>query len=144
MDPVIFIIVSLIIVYLLNIFLGYLQLKDFNKNYIELKRNGRVAIGRKKGRISSGTIVLILIDEDGVILETRKMQGVTVLARVKLFEGLIGKSLGGIKKSDLVGYNKLLKKAILDAVKQYTTFEKNRCESANSISADEECNVEVV
>ena len=38
MDPVIFIIASLITVYLLNIFLGYLQLKDFNKNYIELKR----------------------------------------------------------------------------------------------------------
>lgn len=48
MDPVIFIIASLITVYLLNIFLGYLQLKDFNKNYIELKRKGRVAIGRKK------------------------------------------------------------------------------------------------
>lgn len=48
MHPVIFIIASLITVYLLNIFLGYLQLKDFNKNYIELKRKGRVAIGRKK------------------------------------------------------------------------------------------------
>lgn len=48
MDPVIFIIASLITVYLLNIFLGYLQLKDFNKNYIELKRKGRVAIGRKR------------------------------------------------------------------------------------------------
>lgn len=144
MDPVIFIIVSLIVVYLLNIFLGYLQLKDFNKNYIELKRKGRVAIGRKKGRISSGTIVLILIDEDGVIVETRKMQGITVLARVKLFEGLIGKDLGKIKKSDLVDYNKLLKKAILDAVKQYITFEKSRCEDTNSISTDEDCNVEVV
>ncbi|EQE82275.1 glucitol operon activator family protein [Clostridioides difficile CD68] len=92
MDPVIFIIASLITVYLLNIFLGYLQLKDFNKNYIELKRKGRVAIGRKKGRISSGTIVLILINDDGVIVETRKMQGVTVLARVKSFEGLVGKN----------------------------------------------------
>ncbi|CZR96136.1 MULTISPECIES: transcriptional regulator GutM [unclassified Clostridioides] len=144
MDPVIFIIVSLIAVYLLNIFLGYLQLKDFNKNYIELKRKGRVAIGRKKGRISSGTIVLILIDEDGAIVETRKMQGVTVLARVKVFEGLVGKDLGDITKSDLAEYNKLLKKAILDAVKQYITFEKNRCESTNSTSTDEECNAEVV
>lgn len=144
MDPVIFIIVSLIAVYLLNIFLGYLQLKDFNKNYIELKRKGRVAIGRKKGRISSGTIVLILIDEYGAIVETRKMQGVTVLARVKVFEGLVGKDLGDITKSDLAEYNKLLKKAILDAVKQYITFEKNRCESTNSTSTDKECNAEVV
>ena len=139
MDPVIFIIASLITVYLLNIFLGYLQLKDFNKNYIELKRKGRVAIGRKKGRISSGTIVLILINDDGVIVETRKMQGVTVLARVKSFEGLVGKSL-----EYLTVYNKLLKKAILDAVKQYITFEKNKCEDTNNLSTDEECRMEVV
>ncbi|HFQ7177746.1 TPA: transcriptional regulator GutM [Clostridioides difficile] len=144
MDPVIFIIASLITVYLLNIFLGYLQLKDFNKNYIELKRKGRVAIGRKKGRISSGTIVLILINDDGVIVETRKMQGVTVLARVKSFEGLVGKSLKYIEKSDLTVYNKLLKKAILDAVKQYITFEKNKCEDTNNLSTDEECRMEVV
>ncbi len=135
MDPVIFIIASLITVYLLNIFLGYLQLKDFNKNYIELKR---------KGRISSGTIVLILINDDGVIVETRKMQGVTVLARVKSFEGLVGKSLEYIEKSDLTVYNKLLKKAILDAVKQYITFEKNKCEDTNNLSTDEECRMEVV
>lgn len=37
--------------------------------------------------------MLILINDDGVIVETRKMQGVTVLARVKSFEGLVGKSL---------------------------------------------------
>ena len=48
MDPVIFIIASLITVYLLNIFLGYLQLKDFNKNYIELKRKGRQLAEKKE------------------------------------------------------------------------------------------------
>ncbi|MDB0438752.1 transcriptional regulator GutM [Clostridioides difficile] len=146
MDPVIFIIISLIAVYILNICLGYLQLKDFNKNYIELKRRGRVAIGRKKGRISSGTIVLILINEDGVIVETRKMQGVTVLARVKVFEGLVGYNLGCIEKSDLNGYNKLLKKAILDAVKQYITFKKeaNKDEDTNNLGIDTECKIEVV
>ncbi|HBG2835154.1 TPA: transcriptional regulator, partial [Clostridioides difficile] len=83
-------------------------------------------------------------NDDGVIVETRKMQGVTVLARVKSFEGLVGKSLEYIEKSDLTVYNKLLKKAILDAVKQYITFEKNKCEDTNNLSTDEECTMEVV
>lgn len=48
MDPVIFIIASLITVYLLNIFLGYLQLKDFNKNYIELKEKEEWQLAEKK------------------------------------------------------------------------------------------------
>ena len=88
--------------------------------------------------------MLILINDDGVIIETRKMQGVTVVARVKSFEGLVGKNLKYIEKSDLTVYNKLLKKAILDAVKQYITFEKNKCEDMSNLSTDEECRMEVV
>lgn len=122
MDSVVFLIIAGIIVWVLNFIFGLLQIKDFNKNYIELRKLGKVAIGRKKGRLSSGTIVLIRIQDDGRVVESRKMQGVTVIARVKPFNGLEGLNIGEIAESDLKDFNKPLKKAVLDAVKNYNKF----------------------
>lgn len=122
MNSVVFLIAAAIIVWLLNFLLGLLQIKDFNKNYIELRRLGKVAIGRKKGRITSGTIVLIRINDGGLIEESRMMQGVTVAARVKNFYGLENKYIWQLEECDLKKFNKPLKKAILDAVKNYKTF----------------------
>ncbi len=122
MDSIIVLIIIAIVVWILNFTLGLIQIKDFNKNYIELRKLGKVAIGRKKGMITSGTIVLIRIENDGLILESRKMQGVTVAARVRNFQGLENMYIDKIEEEDLKKFNKPLKKAILDAVKNYKTF----------------------
>lgn len=122
MDSIIVLIIVAITVWILNFTLGLIQIKDFNKNYIELRKLGKVAIGRKKGMITSGTIVLIRIENDGLIVESRKMQGVTIAARVKVFKGLENMYIDKIEEEDLKMFNKPLKKAILDAVKNYKTF----------------------
>ncbi|WP_315078062.1 transcriptional regulator GutM [uncultured Clostridium sp.] len=122
MNSVVFLIIIGITVWVLNFIFGLMQIKDFNKNYIELRRLGKVAIGRKKGMINSGTIVLIRIQDDGLILESRKMQGVTVVARVKQFKGLENMYIDSIEENDLKEFNKPLKRAILDAVKNYKKF----------------------
>ena len=122
MDSIIVLIILAITVWILNFTLGLIQIKDFNKNYIELRKLGKVAIGRKKGMITSGTIVLIRIENDGLIVESRKMQGVTIAARVKVFKGLENMYIDKIEEEDLKMFNKPLKKAILDAVKNYKTF----------------------
>lgn len=122
MDSIIVLIIVAITVWILNFTLGLIQIKDFNKNYIELRKLGKVAIGRKKGMITSGTIVLIRIENDGLIVESRKMQGVTIAARVKVFKGLENMYIDKIEEADLKMFNKPLKKAILDAVKNYKTF----------------------
>lgn len=121
----IFIIIG-IVAWILNFSFGLIQIRNFNKNYIELKRLGKVAIGRKKGFILSGVIVLIRIDNRGNIIESRKMQGVTVTARVKSFNGLENKNIGEITKADLKKFNKPLKCAILDASKNYAAFNKRK------------------
>jgi len=131
MNSVVFLIIAAISVWLLNFFFGLLQIKDFNKNYMELRKLGKVAIGRKKGRITSGTIVLIRIKDDGLIEESRMMQGVTVAARVKNFYGLEEKYIGQLQESDLKKFNKPLKKAILDAVKNYNTFKSEEVSREN-------------
>ena len=117
MNPVILLIILGVIVWTANGILGLMQIKDFNKNYIELRRIGKVAIGRKKGYIKAGTIVLILIDDEGIVVSSRKMQGVSVFARVKEFRGLEGMSLSNITKEDLNGFNKLMRIAIFRCYK---------------------------
>lgn len=122
MDSILVLIIIAIVVWILNFTLGLIQIKDFNKNYIELRKLGQVAIGRKKGVITSGTIVLIRIENDGFIVESRKMQGFTIAARVRPFKGLEDMYIDKIEEEHLTQFNKPLKKAILDAVKNYKTF----------------------
>ena len=64
--------------YLLQILFGLKQIKHFNQNYQQLCKKGKVAIGRRAGKIKAGTIVLLAVDPAGIILDARKMQGVTV------------------------------------------------------------------
>lgn len=122
MNPVGIFIVLGIIMWILNFLFGLFQVKDFNKNYIELRKLGKVAIGRKRGYFTAGTIVLILINNEGIVVSSRKVQGVSVMARVKTFQGLEGMDLGAITKEDLKKYNKLMRVAILDAIKNYNIF----------------------
>ncbi|MBU3112225.1 transcriptional regulator GutM [Clostridium lacusfryxellense] len=131
MNPVIILIILGVIAWLVNCLFGLMQIKDFNKNYIELRRIGKVAIGRKKGYIRAGTVVLILIDEEGTVISSRKMQGVSVFARVKEFKGLEGMSLSNITKEKLKGFNKLMRIAILDATKIYNTFKGGEDEKSH-------------
>ncbi len=44
--------------YILQIVFGMKQLKNFNQVYSELRKKGRVAIGRRAGKVQSGTIVM--------------------------------------------------------------------------------------
>lgn len=128
MNSIILFIILGITVWILNFAFGMLQIKDFNKNYVELRRHGKVAIGRKRGYMQAGTVVMFLIDDEGRIIDSRKMQGVSVFARFRKLMGLEGISLGDIHKDNLVKYNKYMRMAILDAVKNYNTFkggEKN-------------------
>jgi DNA-binding transcriptional regulator of glucitol operon len=43
--------------WLLQSILGFLQIKHFNKKYTELRKLGRVAIGKKTGLIKAGSYV---------------------------------------------------------------------------------------
>jgi DNA-binding transcriptional regulator of glucitol operon len=56
-------------------------------------RQGKIIIGREKGMLSSGCVVLIRIDDDFQVLETRYMKGITVFNRFKLYEEINGKNV---------------------------------------------------
>jgi glucitol operon activator protein len=102
--------------------LGFLQIKHFSKAYTELRRIGKVAIGKRPGKVRAGTIVMFAISNSGKILKAKKMQGVTVLAKVRDLNGFEGKNIKTLNDNDMMHCNKLLKLAILDAVHNYKTI----------------------
>jgi glucitol operon activator protein len=116
------IMIVIAVAFLIQMGLGFLQIQHFSKAYAELRRIGKVAIGKKPGKIRSGTIVLFAVSNSGKILKAKKMQGVTVLATVNDLPGFEGKNIKTLKEEDMAHCNKLLKSAILDAVQNYKTI----------------------
>ncbi|KXT77477.1 transcriptional regulator GutM [Streptococcus sp. DD13] len=114
----IYLIAGLVIAaYILQILLGLRQLKNFNQAYMQMRRQGRVAIGRRSGKLRAGTIVLFAVDKNGTVLDGRKMQGVTVLSKFKAMPSYIGQDIHYLDTyNPLVrSENRLLQIAIEDA-----------------------------
>lgn len=122
MNSVIFLGIMCFIAWLLSAYFGMIQIKNFNKNYIEMRKKGKVVIGKQKGAFKAGTVVLIGIDENEVITETRKIQGVTIFSRVKPFKGLQEEKMEELSLEHLSNYNKLLQEAIMDGIQNYRDY----------------------
>ncbi|AND80094.1 transcriptional regulator GutM [Streptococcus pantholopis] len=117
MNPIITLGLLITTAYIIQIFLGLRQIKHFNQVYTAMRRQGRVAIGRRAGKIRSGTIVLFAIDKTGKVLDAKRMQGVTIAAHFKPMPAYIGQDIHYFDRyNPLVRQeNKLLQTAIEDA-----------------------------
>lgn len=122
-----------IIAYVFQIILGMKQMRHFNEVYSRLRSQGKVAIGKRPGRIRAGTIVMFALDREGVIIDSVKMQGVTIAARFKTMKQFNGLSLLDLEKDHPVvkSENKLIRQTILNAQDIYTrvqngTFKEGR------------------
>ncbi|HFI0934402.1 TPA: transcriptional regulator GutM [Streptococcus suis] len=117
MDSIYILGAVVILAYVLQIIFGLKQLKHFNTTYSELRKKGRVAIGRRAGKIKAGTIVMFTVDKSGKVLDARRMQGVTVAARFKTMPDYIGQDIHYFDTYNplIRKENKLLQIAIEDA-----------------------------
>ena len=117
MDSIYILGAVVIVAYILQIIFGLKQLKHFNTTYSELRKKGRVAIGRRSGKIKAGTIVMFAVDRKGKVLDARRMQGVTVAARFKTMPDYIGQDIHYFDTYNplIRKENKLLQIAIEDA-----------------------------
>ncbi len=84
------ILIGFALVYVTQTVLALRQSKNYTTTYTSLRRRGRVAIGKKKGLLTTGAIVMFLIDESGTIVEGTRITGVTVLARFRPFPAFDG------------------------------------------------------
>lgn len=117
MDSIYILGAIVIVAYILQIVFGLKQLNHFNTTYSELRKKGRVAIGRRAGKIKAGTIVMFAVDKSGKVLDARRMQGVTVAARFKTMPDYIGQDIHYFDTYNplIRKENKLLQIAIEDA-----------------------------
>lgn len=107
-----------IVAFAIQYLLTYFQLNDFNRNYRKLRKIGRVVIGRKKGTLRAGAIVMFAIDNNDKVIEGRYLQGITIIARFKDFNYFNGLQVNTINRNDCKSINlsKSITNAVLDGV----------------------------
>ena len=116
------VIIAFGLAYVVQFLLTMMQMKNFNLNFRDLRRMGRVAIGKKKGGFVAGSIAMFAIDDEGIILKGMCLSGVTVLARFKEFNELNGIDIATITEEQVKKYSKQIQKSILDASYNYITI----------------------
>lgn len=102
--------------------LGVYQIKYFNKHFKEMRKLGKVVIGKNKGKVRAGVIVLIAIDEDSNIIKAEKMQGISVFARMRAVKILENKNLLEINTDNLKGVDKWTIKAVNNGIESYKNY----------------------
>lgn len=85
MPPIVFLGIVILVLYLIQSFFAWKQIKSFNQEFLKMRRKGKVIVGKRSGRLVAGTIILFLVDSQGKILEAKIMQGISVFARFKDF-----------------------------------------------------------
>ncbi|MDO4286441.1 MAG: transcriptional regulator GutM [Eubacteriales bacterium] len=108
--------------FVLQIILSMNQMRHFSSEFVKLRRQGKVACGRKAGGFHAGAIVMFLIDDNGVIQTARKLEGVTCLARVHELHGFQGRQIAELTEEDGPKGHRNLKKAIADAALTYRKY----------------------
>ena len=117
-------------VWLLQGALGLWQVRHFNQGFKRLRQEGRVVVGKSKGRIRSGAVVLFCLDQQDHIIKGQKMAGISVFARLQPFSNLNNLNVLQINSSTCLGLDKQMTKAVLNAVANYQAF---RLEHKNNL-----------
>lgn len=87
---------SILVIYALNTVLSLRQMRNFSDHYTQLRRRGRVAIGKQKNALTSGAIVMFLLDDGDRIVDGCRLRGLTVLARFKNFHEFDGQVIDDV------------------------------------------------
>lgn len=83
MSNLVYLAIFLLSMYLLQYFFTFLQMNSFRDYFNKYIKDGKVAIGIKKGAIRAGAIVMFSVDDLGNIKKYAYIHGVSVLARFK-------------------------------------------------------------
>jgi len=118
-----FLLVVLGIAWAMQSVFSFLQVKDFSTNYARLRRQGKVAIGKRKSALSAGAITMLLVDDDGFIREAMGMSGLTILARFKPIPGFEGLHISEVEGGPMKRHSKALRIAVLTARDNWVTVQ---------------------
>lgn len=108
----------LLFAFLLQYYFGYKQIRYFSEQMQELRKIGKVVVGKKRGKLRSGTIVMIAVNNEGVIRKAIRLQGVTTFSKFKELSELEGQTIYLLDSYSL-NENKLIQRTLDDAVANY-------------------------
>lgn len=78
--------------------LSYIQISHYRKTLSRLKYKGKVLVGHEKGKFKPGSIILLVIDDNGIIIDVEEMKGISVFDRFRKKDVYIGKSIDELSK----------------------------------------------
>lgn len=103
--------------WLLQFWLTYRQTKDYNRVLSEMRQytSGHLGVGmaRSKFNLGRGTIVVLVVNVTGEVVDLREMSGFSVFTRFKERREMIGKHISVLQEADL---KKTEKQAIAQAL----------------------------
>lgn len=98
--------------------LASFQINHFNKVLNEMNKQGRVLVGEHKGRLSSGSIVILAIDENERVVNIKEMRGISVFDKFKVKDTFINKSIDELKQEIPNMKDKKIKMSLSKAIEQ--------------------------
>ncbi|MDA5387905.1 MULTISPECIES: transcriptional regulator GutM [Loigolactobacillus] len=117
MSNLVILIIFIFLAFLFQAALGFLQVRNFAKHYGQLRRRGRVLIGRNPKRLQAGTLLLIALDGNNVIKSCQVMKGITIFAHFKEIKRFNGQSFIELVTdyTQLHQENRLIRQCLLNA-----------------------------
>lgn len=117
-------IVLAVVMWILQTMLAIRQFNQFNRHIKELRKSGKVAIGKAKGKIRAGAIVMFLIDDELNIVKGEIMNGFTSLATIKEFNNFNGVNLLDLESDMCKGLGKQVTEAVIATRKDYLDYQE--------------------
>lgn len=92
------IIVVFALLWVVQIILSVVQMKHYQKTIKEMSKHssGYLGVGVDKRKLGVGTVVVIVCNKNGMIIDSKKMHGVTVFQRFSNYENLLNMHINKI------------------------------------------------
>jgi len=121
-----------VVMWVSQLALGLWQFRRFSSHVREMRREGRVAIGKAKGKLRTGAVVLLIIDEECRILRGEAMEGRTVFAGFHPCEAFNGQSLLELDEESVKAakVTRQIGRAALSARYEYEQYQKDHLQEA--------------
>lgn len=110
------ILLIIVVIYMLNIYFSFQQMKKYNIKHAHLKKNypsSYIATGKNQKILKQGSVSLLVINKAGIVEYGELMKGRTVFAKFQEIEGIKGLFVTEVKER----FSK--EEAILNAISFY-------------------------
>lgn len=97
MDSTTALIIFAMMMWLLQIILGWLQIKAFNQAFMAMSQKGKISVGRNNGRFTPKSVIVLALDEQFNVVDSLCMSGSSVFARPQKLKSVIGLHINDIQ-----------------------------------------------